>query len=94
MDYHYASGADLGGGEYERPDRVDRPDAAFYRVGPGSRTADHGRVPGLAARPPRGRTGPDGIIEITHSGAYQEQLDFDLIPATGWSSARPRAPGR
>ncbi|MDQ1044121.1 hypothetical protein [Streptomyces sp. V4I2] len=81
VDYHYASGADLGGGEYERPDRVARPDAAFYRVGPGQpyrqimdayRAWQHDRR--------ADRTGPEGIIEITHSGAYQEQLDFDLDP--------------
>jgi hypothetical protein len=81
VDHHYAYGADMGGGEYERPDRVDRPDAAFYRVGPGQpyrqimdayRAWQHDRR--------AGSTGPDGIIEITHSGAYQEQLDFDLDP--------------
>ncbi|MCT9078372.1 hypothetical protein [Streptomyces fulvoviolaceus] len=81
VDYHYASGADMGGGEYERPDRVERPDAAFYRVGPGQpyrqimdayRAWQHDRR--------ADRTGPEGIIEITHSGAYQEQLDFDLDP--------------
>lgn len=81
VDYHYAYGADMGGGEYERPDRVDRPDAAFYRVGPRQpyrqimdayRAWQHDRR--------ADRTGPDGIIEITHSGAYQEQLDFDLDP--------------
>ncbi|MFE8992366.1 hypothetical protein ACFYMI_31940 [Streptomyces collinus] len=79
-DYHYAFAADLGGGEYER-DREPRPDAEFYRVGPGQpyrqimdayRTWQHDRR--------AGRTGPAGIIEITHSGAYQEQLDFDLDP--------------
>ncbi|MGW2720114.1 hypothetical protein [Streptomyces sp. NPDC001492] len=81
VDHHYAYGADMGGGEYERPDRVDRPDASFYRVGPGQpyrqimdayRAWQHDRR--------AGGTGPDGIIEITHSGAYQEQLDFDLDP--------------
>ncbi|WP_367324320.1 hypothetical protein [Streptomyces sp. HUAS ZL42] len=81
VDYHYAFGADMGGGEYDRPDRVERPDAAFYRVGPGQpyrqimdayRAWQHDRR--------ADRTGPDGIIEITHSGAYQEQLDFDLDP--------------
>lgn len=81
VDYHYASGADMGGGEYERPDRIARPDAAFYRVGPGQpyrqimdayRAWQHDRR--------ADRTGPEGIIEITHSGAYQEQLDFDLDP--------------
>jgi hypothetical protein len=81
VDHHYAYGADLGGGEYERPDRVARPDAACYRVGPGQpyrqimdayRAWQHDRR--------ADRTGPEGIIEITHSGAHQEQLDFDLDP--------------
>ncbi|WP_328416419.1 hypothetical protein OG542_35955 [Streptomyces violaceus] len=80
VDYHYAFAADMGGGEYER-DREPRPDAEFYRVGPGQpyrqimdayRAWQHDRR--------AGRTGPEGIIEITHSGAYQEQLDFDLDP--------------
>jgi hypothetical protein len=80
VDHHYAHAADLGGGEYER-DREPRPDAEFYRVGPGQpyrqimdayRAWQHDRR--------AGRTGPAGIIEITHSGAYQEQLDFDLDP--------------
>ncbi|MFF4834349.1 hypothetical protein [Streptomyces sp. NPDC001315] len=81
VDYHYAFGADMGGGEYERPDRADRPDAAFYRVGPGQpyhRIMDAYRAWQHDRR--ADRTGPDGIIEITHSGAYQEQLDFDLDP--------------
>ncbi|WP_327351810.1 hypothetical protein [Streptomyces sp. NBC_01304] len=80
VDYHYAFGADMGGGEYPR-DRVERPDAAVYRVGPGEtyrqimdayRAWQHDRR--------AGDCGPDGIVEITHSGAYQEQLDFDLDP--------------
>ncbi|MFJ9587733.1 hypothetical protein [Streptomyces acidicola] len=81
VDYHYAFAADTGGGEYDRDDRVERPDATFYRVGPGQqfrqimdayRAWQHDRR--------ADRTGPEGIIEITHSGAYQEQLDFDLDP--------------
>ncbi|QRX93866.1 hypothetical protein [Streptomyces noursei] len=80
VDYHYGFGDDLGGGEYAR-ERVTPPDAAVYRVGPGApfhRITDayaawqHDRRSGAC--------GPDGIIEITHSGAYQEQLDFDLEP--------------
>ncbi|WP_328367617.1 hypothetical protein OG800_39865 [Streptomyces sp. NBC_00445] len=80
VDYHYAFGADMGGGEYER-NREPRPDAETYRVGPGQpyrqimdayRAWQHDRR--------ADRTGPEGIIEITHSGAYQEQLDFDLDP--------------
>lgn len=81
VDFHHAYGADMGGGEYERPDRVDRPDAVFHRVGPGQpyqRIMDAYRAWQHDRR--AGRTGPDGIIEITHSGAYQEQLDFDLDP--------------
>ncbi|MET9394041.1 hypothetical protein ABZY20_27145 [Streptomyces sp. NPDC006624] len=79
-DHHHAAAADLGGGEYERH-REPRPDAEVYRVGPGQpyrqimdayRAWQHDRR--------ADRTGPAGIIEITHSGAYQEQLDFDLDP--------------
>ncbi|MFF9511008.1 hypothetical protein ACF1BU_31520 [Streptomyces sp. NPDC014724] len=80
VDYHYASGADMGGGEYAR-DRRRRPDATVYRVGPEQsyrqimdayRAWQHDRRAGTC--------GPEGIIEITHSGAHQEQLDFDLDP--------------
>ncbi|MEU2130720.1 hypothetical protein [Streptomyces sp. NPDC018352] len=80
VDYHYAFGAGMGGGQYPR-DRVERPDATVYRVGPGQtyrqimdayRAWQHDRRAGTC--------GPDGIVEITHSGAYQEQLDFDLDP--------------
>ncbi|MEU5365650.1 hypothetical protein ABZ354_19625 [Streptomyces sp. NPDC005925] len=79
-DYHYASAADTGGGEYVR-DREPRPDAEVYRVGPGQsyrRIMDAYRAWQHDRR--ADRTGPAGIIEITHSGAYQEQLDFDLDP--------------
>ncbi|MCF3131471.1 hypothetical protein [Streptomyces olivochromogenes] len=78
VDYHHAFGADMGGGEYERPDREPRPDADFYRVGPGQpyqRIMDAYRAWQDEGSPQR-----TGIIEITHSGAYQEQLDFDLDP--------------
>ncbi|WP_210586484.1 hypothetical protein [Streptomyces sp. GESEQ-35] len=81
VDHHYAFGADMGGGEYDRDDRVPRPDAAFYRVGPGQpyrQIMDAYRAWQNDRR--ADRTGPEGIIEITHSGAYQEQLDFDLDP--------------
>ncbi|MFI6250922.1 hypothetical protein [Streptomyces sp. NPDC051016] len=78
VDHHYAYGADLGGGEYDRPDRADRPDATYYRVGPGQpyrQIMDAYRAWQSERDPER-----TGIIEITHSGAYQEQLDFDLDP--------------
>ncbi|CAM5639224.1 putative protein OS=Streptomyces glaucescens OX=1907 GN=SGLAU_07250 PE=4 SV=1 [Streptomyces glaucescens] len=71
-----------GEGEYDRPDRVARPDAAVYRVGPGLRyrqIMDAYRAWQADRRAGRA-TGSEGVIEITHSGAYQEQLDFDLDP--------------
>ncbi|MGW2291526.1 hypothetical protein [Streptomyces phaeochromogenes] len=80
VDYHYGFGADMGGGEYVR-DREPRPDAEFYRVGPGEtyrQIMDAYRAWQNDRR--AGRCGPEGVIEITHSGAYQEQLDFDLDP--------------
>ncbi|MFI0711896.1 hypothetical protein ACH4SK_14810 [Streptomyces inhibens] len=87
VDYHYGFGDDLGGGEYLREDRADRegraapPDSAVYRVGPGRPFQRIMDAYGAWQHDRRaGRCGPDGIIEITHSGAYQEQLDFDLDP--------------
>lgn len=80
VDHHYAFGADTGGGEYPR-ERVPRPDAAVYRVGPGQpyrQIMDAYRA--WQRDRGAGECGPDGIVEITHSGAYQEQLDFDLDP--------------
>ncbi|WP_151769742.1 hypothetical protein [Streptomyces abyssomicinicus] len=79
VDYRHAAAADLGGGEYDRPDREPRPDARVYRVGPGQpyhRIMDAYRAWQDDRR--AGRSGPAGIVEITHSGAHQEQLDFDL----------------
>ncbi|MFJ9854126.1 hypothetical protein [Streptomyces sp. NPDC101150] len=80
VDYHYGFGDELGGGEYPR-ERQDPVDAAVYRVGPGQ-TYQRIMDAYAAWRHDRrgGRCGPDGVIEITHSGAYQEQLDFDLDP--------------
>ncbi|MFD9215954.1 hypothetical protein ACFVY9_23180 [Streptomyces sp. NPDC059544] len=80
VTYHHAFADDLGGGEYAR-DRGTPASATVYRVGPG---APHRRITDAygAWRDDRraGRCGPHGVIEITHSGAYQEQLDFDLEP--------------
>ncbi|WP_405387670.1 hypothetical protein OG596_06695 [Streptomyces sp. NBC_01102] len=78
VTYHHAFGDDTGGGEYPR-ERVTSPAARIYRVGP--RQA-HQRIMDAYEqwRTDRrsGHCGAEGIIEITHSGAYQEQLDFDL----------------
>ncbi|MCX4677162.1 hypothetical protein OG413_17965 [Streptomyces sp. NBC_01433] len=78
VTYHYAAGDDIGGGEYPR-ERVTPPAARFYRVGPGQafqRIMD--AYEQWRADRRAGHCGAEGIIEITHSGAYQEQLDFDL----------------
>ncbi|MFH0245627.1 hypothetical protein ACGRHY_25130 [Streptomyces sp. HK10] len=81
VDYHHAFPDDTGGGEYARPGRTTPDAAAVYRVGPGRA---HQRIMDAYARwrgdRRAGRCGPEGVIEITHSGAYQEQLDFDLGP--------------
>ncbi|MFP8907914.1 hypothetical protein [Streptomyces atacamensis] len=81
VDYHHAFPDDTGGGEYARPGRTTPDAATVHRVGPG---CAHQRIMDAYARwredRRAGRCGPEGIIEITHSGAYQEQLDFDLGP--------------
>ena len=73
VTYHYAFGDDLGGGEYPRdlstPDR-----AALYRVGPGQ---PYRRI-AEAYRRWRDDHPAEAVIEITDSGAYQEQLAFEL----------------
>ncbi|MFB7504538.1 hypothetical protein [Streptomyces broussonetiae] len=80
VSYHYAFCDDMGGGQYPR-DRVDPPEAAVYRVGPGRRferitdAYEQWRTDKAA-----GSAGPEAIIQITHNGAYQEQLDFALDP--------------
>ncbi|MDN3292751.1 hypothetical protein QWM81_01570 [Streptomyces ficellus] len=80
VTYHYAFCDDMGGGEYPR-ERETPAAAKVYRVGPGRAYQRIMDAYGDWRRDRRaGRCGPDGIIEITHSGAYQEQLDFDLEP--------------
>lgn len=80
VTYHYAFADDTGGGEYPR--ERERPTAAkVYRVGPDQSYQRIMDAYNDWQRERRsGQCGPEGIIEITHSGAYQEQLDFDLDP--------------
>ncbi|MBW6435148.1 hypothetical protein KZ829_15515 [Actinoplanes hulinensis] len=71
VTYHYAFSDDLGGGEYPRD--LSTP-GHVYRVGPGHpyrRIAD-------AHREWRADRPADAVIEITDSGAYQEELAFQL----------------
>ncbi|WIX99179.1 hypothetical protein QRX60_34725 [Amycolatopsis mongoliensis] len=77
VTYHYAFSDDLGGGEYPR---TLEPAPVTYRVGPGQ---DFERITSAYEQWKRdnadGST-PEAAIEITHSGAYQEQLEFVLEP--------------
>ncbi|MFE7588083.1 hypothetical protein ACFU6K_01695 [Kitasatospora sp. NPDC057512] len=78
VDYHYAFGDDTGGGEYPR-DRPESRHRTLYQVGPGrpfERIND--AYEQWRADQRDGTAGGSAVIEITHSGAYQEQLDFDL----------------
>jgi hypothetical protein len=80
VTHHYAFSDDMGSGEYLR-DRTTPRGATVYRVGPGQA---HDRITGAYERwradQASGDAGGEAVIEITHSGAYQEQLDFDLEP--------------
>ncbi|WP_158891561.1 hypothetical protein [Amycolatopsis anabasis] len=79
VSYHYAFPDDLGGGEYPRT-RATSPAVAVYRVGPGE---EHERITQAYEHWKRDNAdfgAPEAIIEITHSGAYQEQLEFVLDP--------------
>ncbi|MFE7189601.1 hypothetical protein [Kitasatospora sp. NPDC057541] len=78
VDHHYAFADDTGGGEYprDRPETRHRP---VYRVGPGqSYQRINEAYERWRADQQAGTAGGAAVIEITHSGAYQEQLDFDL----------------
>jgi len=73
VTYHYAFSDDMGGGEYPRTVTAGPP---VYRVGPGQ---DFDRITTAYERW-KSDGGSEAIIEITDSGAYQEQLEFVLEP--------------
>ena len=79
VDYHYAFADDLGGGQYPR-EVTTPPGAKVYRVGPGQEFDQI--VPAYRAWRRDNARGaqPHGIIEITHSGSYEEKLEFVLTP--------------
>lgn len=73
VSYHYGFSADIGGGEYER--RLQQPvEARVYRVGEGQRF----RRIGEAYEQWQTDAPDDAVIEITDSGVYVEQLNFQL----------------
>ena len=78
VTYHYAFGDDLGGGEYPRDREAEN--GPVYRVGPGHHEKIMDAFREYRADRQAGRCGGDGIIEIIHGEAYQEQLDLDLEP--------------
>jgi hypothetical protein len=80
VTYHYAFADAMGGGEYLR-DRTPVPATTrIYRVGPGQ---EFERITDAYERWKADDADGEqrnGIIEITHSGSYQEQLEFVLDP--------------
>jgi hypothetical protein len=78
VSYHYAFSDDLGGGEYPR-ERPEPADESVYRVGPGER--DHKIMDAYQRwrdEKASDETKTNAVIEITDSGAYQEQTEFIL----------------
>ncbi|MCO1577846.1 hypothetical protein M8C13_19000 [Crossiella sp. SN42] len=77
VTYHHAFSDDLGGGEYPRPAQhpstVDK-----YLVGPGEHGGIMAAFQQWRADQQSGQAGPEAVIEITHSGAYQEQIELAL----------------
>lgn len=68
--WHEGFSADIGGGEYERGDTLPAPGQPLVRV-PG----DHATLAAALAA-----IGGDGVIEITDSGRYAENLAIDVVP--------------
>jgi hypothetical protein len=69
VDYHYAFGADLGGGEYERAASFAEPTTIVPLRVP----QDHATVQAALAA-----LGGQGVVEITDSGRYEETLSIDV----------------
>ncbi|MFF5077475.1 hypothetical protein ACFY36_10510 [Actinoplanes sp. NPDC000266] len=79
VTYHHLFSDDMGGGEYQR-ERYTPPGARVYRVGA---DGDFERImPAYERWREDNADGsvPEAIIEISGSGAYQEQLEFVLDP--------------
>ncbi|MBP2477031.1 hypothetical protein JOF53_005903 [Crossiella equi] len=77
VTYHHGFPEDMGGGEYPRPpahpSTVDK-----YLVGPGEHGGIMAAFQQWRADQAAGTAGAEAVIEITHSGAYQEQIDLAL----------------
>jgi hypothetical protein len=79
VTYHYAFSDDMGGGEYPRP---SGPAAAakVYPVGPGQQFERINQAYEQWKQDNAAGGQPEAVIEITHSGAYQEQIEFAVGP--------------
>ncbi len=92
VDYHYAFGADLGGGEYRRP-LLQPAKCRIYKVSRRDRAKDVHDSIGSALAQWRDeqdeltREGDGAVIEIQDSAAYTEQLDLAL-PAGAYLQIR------
>lgn len=69
VDYHYAFGADLGGGEYERAASFAEPATTVPLRVP----QDHATVQAALTA-----LGGQGVVEITDSGRYEETLSINV----------------
>ena len=69
VDYHYAFGAELGGGEYERAATFAEPPS----VAPVLVPQDHATIQAALTA-----LGGQGVVEITDSGRYEETLSIDV----------------
>jgi hypothetical protein len=67
LDSHYACGADLGGGEYERADSFADQTTVPLRV-----PQDHATIQAALSA-----LGGAGVVQITNSGRYEEALSID-----------------
>ena len=79
VTYHYAFSSDMGGGEYPR--RVTAaPGAKVYRVGPGEEFERINQAYEQWQQDNAAGGQPEAVIEISHSGAYQEQIELAVAP--------------
>ncbi len=71
VDYHYAFGADLGGGGYERADSFAEPAPTVPLRVPDDHPTIQAALTAL---------GGEGVVEISDSGRYVETLSIDVAP--------------
>jgi hypothetical protein len=76
VSYHYGFSSDIGGGEYDRP--LSQPETfKFYRVGPEEKFRTINSALQQWRRHDADQN-PHGVIEITDSGVYVEQINVRL----------------